>query len=281
MKSAVNAIGVTLSAIAIFLAGTAQADRLQDILSDRELTVGYITYDELTYRDSDTNEIKGFFPELLELIAEEMGIDSGDIEYVATDWSDFATGLQTGRYDFAIAGLFSTIPRATSAAFTDPIFYLGNSAMVLDGDDRFDDIENVMDLDQEDLTIAVVSGEQSHDFVRNNFENAEIEVVRSSDLTSAMLQVMSRRADVAMSDHFVVRKFVAQQDGTRDLFPDNPWNIQPITWAVRHEDQQLLTFLNNAIEYMVSTGQLQELMRDPRYEDVPFIRPVRELEPIN
>ena len=281
MKSAVNAIGVTLSAIAIFLAGTAQADRLQDILSDRELTVGYITYDELTYRDSDTNEIKGFFPEFLELIAEEMGIDSDDIEYVATDWSDFATGLQTGRYDFAIAGLFSTIPRATSAAFTDPIFYLGNSAMVLDGDDRFDDIENVMDLDQEDLTIAVVSGEQSHDFVRNNFENAEIEVVRSSDLTSAMLQVMSRRADVAMSDHFVVRKFVAQQDGTRDLFPDNPWNIQPITWAVRHEDQQLLTFLNNAIEYMVSTGQLQELMRDPRYEDVPFIRPVRELEPIN
>ena len=210
-----------------------------------------------------------------------MGIDSDDIEYVATDWSDFATGLQTGRYDFAIAGLFSTIPRATSAAFTDPIFYLGNSAMVLDGDDRFDDIETVMDLDQEDITIAVVSGEQSHDFVRNNFENAEIEVVRSSDLTAAMLQVMSRRADVAMSDHFVVRKFVAQQDGTRDLFPDNPWNIQPITWAVRHEDQQLLTFLNNAIEYMVSTGQLQEMMRDPRYEDVPFIRPVRELEPVN
>lgn len=281
MKSAVKAIAVTFSGIALSLAGTVQADRLQDILSDRELTVGYITYDELTYRDSDTDEIKGFFPELLELIAEEMGIDSDDIEYVATDWSDFATGLQTGRYDFAIAGLFSTIPRATSAAFTDPIFYLGNSAMVLDGDDRFDDIETVMDLDQEDITIAVVSGEQSHDFVRNNFENAEIEVVRSSDLTAAMLQVMSRRADVAMSDHFVVRKFVAQQDGTRDLFPDNPWNIQPITWAVRHEDQQLLTFLNNAIEYMVSTGQLQEMMRDPRYEDVPFIRPVRELEPVN
>ena len=281
MKSAVKAIAVTFSGIALSLAGTVQADRLQDILSDRGLTVGYITYDELTYRDSDTDEIKGFFPELLELIAEEMGIDSDDIEYVATDWSDFATGLQTGRYDFAIAGLFSTIPRATSAAFTDPIFYLGNSAMVLDGDDRFDDIETVMDLDQEDITIAVVSGEQSHDFVRNNFENAEIEVVRSSDLTAAMLQVMSRRADVAMSDHFVVRKFVAQQDGTRDLFPDNPWNIQPITWAVRHEDQQLLTFLNNAIEYMVSTGQLQEMMRDPRYEDVPFIRPVRELEPVN
>ena len=48
MKSAVKAIAVTFSGIALSLAGTVQADRLQDILSDRELTVGYITYDELT-----------------------------------------------------------------------------------------------------------------------------------------------------------------------------------------------------------------------------------------
>lgn len=259
----------------------AQADTLDEILDEREMTVGYITYDELTYRNSETDEIEGFFPELLEMIAEEMDIPPDNIEYVATDWSDFTTGLKTGRYDFAIAGLFSTIPRATSAAFTDPIFYLGNSAMARADDDRFDDIDNVMELDREEYTVAVVSGEQSHDFVKQNFENAEIEVVDSSDLTAALLQVMSNRADVAMSDHFVVQKFVAEQDGAQDLFEDDPWNIQPITWAVRQDDQELLNFLNTAIEYMVSTGQIQELMRDSEYEDVPFIRPKRDLERVN
>jgi len=276
--------GLISVALALLFAtsGSVAADggTLDKILKQREITVGYIPYDVLTYRN-EAGEITGFFPRLLEKIAGRMDIPPGDISYVATSWSDFATGLNTGKYDFVIAGLFSTIPRTTSAAFTDPIFYLGNSAMVKAGDERFDDIDNVMELDKEDYTIAVVSGEGSHEFVKQNFENAQIEVVDSSDLTAAPLQVTAGRADVAMSDHFVVQKFVAKQDGVVDLFADSPYNMKPITWAVRHQDQELLTFLNNAIEYMASTGELQELMQDPEYDVVPFIRQKRELHKVN
>lgn len=281
MKSTLRSLAVTAGVLAATFSATANADTLEQILEEREITVGYIPYDVLTYRDSDTGQIEGFFPDLLEKIAGQMNIPAENIEYVATSWSDFATGLQTKKYDFTIAGLFSTIPRATTASFTDPIFYLGNSAMVMEDDDRFDDVDSVMDLDKSEFTIAVVSGEQSHEFVQQNFENAQIEVVDASDLTAAMLQVTSGRADVGMSDHFVVQKFVSKQDGTEDLFANNPYNMKPITWAVRHEDQQLLTFLNNAIEYMASTGQLQEMMRDPQYEVVPFIRAKRELYKVN
>jgi len=274
--------GVLCAGLVLGCATVAQADdsTLDTILKERELTVGYISYDVLTYRNDD-GDITGFFPRLLEKIAGQMNIPPENINYVATSWSDFATGLNTGKYDFTIAGLFSTIPRATSAAFTDPIFYLGNSAMAKTGDERFQDIDNVMELDKEEYKIAVVSGEQSHEFVKQHFENAQIEVVDSSDLTAALLQVTSGRADVAMSDHFVVQKFVAKQGGVVDLFADSPYNMKPITWAVRHQDQALLTFLNNAIEYMASTGELQELMRDSEYDVVPFIRQKRELHKVN
>lgn len=266
----------------LFLSSSALAeDKLQEILNEREMTVGYIPYDVLTYRDEETNEITGFFPRLLERIAAEMNIPPDNIEYVATSWSDFATGLQTDKYDFTIAGLFSTIPRATSASFTDPLFYLGSSAMVNADDERFDDVDDVMDLDKEEYTIAVVSGEQSHEYVQQHFDNADIEVIDSSDLTAAMLQVSTGRADVAMSDHFVVQKFVNNHEGMEDLFADNPYNMKPITWAVSHEDQQLLTFLNNALNYLGSTGELQELMRDSEYDIVPFIRARREFHKVN
>lgn len=277
MKMFSRSLAVIVSFLAITLFNLSHADTLADIKEKGEISVGYIPYDELTYRDTDTGDIVGFFPSLLEKIVGEMGISPDKITYVATDWSNFTTGLQTGRYDVSIAGTFSTIPRASNAAFTDPIFYLGNSAMVLEGDKRFDNIEDVMDLDREEFTVAVVSGEQSHEFVKKAFKNAKIEVVRSSDLTSALLQVMSRRADVALSDHFVVRKFVAAQEGAKDLFAGRPWNMQPISWAVRHEDQALLTFLNTALGYLASTGQLQEMMRDPAYKDVPFSRQSSEL----
>lgn len=281
MKMFSRSFAVIVSFLALTLLNLSHADTLADIKGKGEISVGYIPYDELTYRDTDTGDIVGFFPSVLEKIVGEMGISPDKITYVATDWSNFTTGLQTGRYDLSIAGTFSTIPRASNAAFTDPLFYLGNSAMALEGDERFDNIEDVMDLDREEFTIAVVSGEQSHEFVKKAFKNAKIEVVRSADLTSALLQVMSRRADVALSDHFVVRKFVAAQEGAKDLFAGRPWNMQPISWAVRHEDQALLTFLNTALEYLASTGQLQEMMRDPAYKDVPFSRQSSELVQVN
>lgn len=281
MKIIRRSLAVIVSFLALAVLNLSHADTLAYIKEKGEISVGYIPYDELTYRDTDTGDIVGFFPSVLEKIVGEMGISPDKITYVATDWSNFTTGLQTGRYDVSIAGTFSTIPRASNAAFTDPLFYLGNSAMALEGDERFDNIEDVMDLDREEFTIAVVSGEQSHEFVKKAFKNAKIEVVRSADLTSALLQVMSRRADVALSDHFVVRKFVAAQEGARDLFAGRPWNMQPISWAVRHEDQALLTFLNTALGYLASTGQLQEMMRDPAYKDVPFSRQSSELMQVN
>lgn len=269
-----------LASLLPVLSATVQADTLDKILAERKLTVGYIPYDDLTYRDLETGKISGFFPDLIEAIAAGMGIKPEDISYVATDWANFAVGLQAGKYDLSISGTFSTIPRATAAAFTRPIFYLGNSAVIRKGDARFAGMTDVMELDRADLTIAVVSGEQSHEFVKRNFKNAKIKIVKSADLTTAMLEVTAKRADVAMSDHYVVKSFVAGHPETEDLFASHPWNIQPIAWAVRTEDQRLLNFMNTALEYMDSTGTMVKLMRAEKYRNVPFMKPVMSLRPV-
>lgn len=262
------------------MAPVVQADTLDKVLTEKKLTVGYIPYDELTYRDLETGKISGFFPDLIEAIAAGMGIKPEDISYEATDWANFAVGLQAGKYDLSISGTFSTIPRATAAAFTRPIFYLGNSAVIRKGDARFAGMTDVMELDRADLTIAVVSGEQSQEFVKRNFKNAKIKIVKSADLTTAMLEVTAKRADVAMSDHYVVKSFVAGHPETEDLFASHPWNIQPIAWAVRKEDQRLLNFMNTALEYMDSTGTMEKLMRAEKYRKVPFMKPVMKLQTV-
>lgn len=246
-------------------------DTLSSILSEKKITVGYIPYDELTHRDLATGKIEGFFPEILEAIVTEAGIKPENITYVATDWANFAVGLQAKKYDLSIAGTFKTIPRATAAAFTRPIFYLGNSAVIRKGDTRFKGIKDVMQLDRPDLTIAVVSGEQSHGFVKSFFRKAKIKVIKSADLTTALLEVASKRADVALSDHYVVKSYVSKHPEMADLFAKNPWNIQPIAWAVRSDDQELLNFLNSAIDYLESTGKLKEIMAKQQYATVPFL----------
>ena len=36
--------------------------------------VGYIPYDDLTHRDLESGKIRGFFPDVIEAIAADMGI---------------------------------------------------------------------------------------------------------------------------------------------------------------------------------------------------------------
>lgn len=262
--------------------GAAHAeDTLTRMLSEKKVKVGYIPYDDLTHRDLSSGEITGFFPELLETMLAEVGIKPENIEYVATDWANFAVGLQAEKYDISIGGTFSTIPRASAASFTRPIFYLGNSAVTLKGDDRFSDVDDVMDLDRSDITIAVVSGEQSYHFVKNNFSNAQVKVVKSADLSTGLLEVTAKRADVAMSDHYVVKSFVAKHPETVDLFADNPWHTQPIAWSVRHQDQALRSFLNTTLDYMESTGRLQAIMEKDDYQNVPFLLKETKLVPVH
>lgn len=277
--SAATAVAVLAATVATLAAAPAMADgTLARILSEKKLTVGYIPYDDLTKRDLNSGKIVGFFPDMIEAIAAEAGIKPENITYVATDWANFAVGLRARKYDISIGGTFKTIPRATAAAFTRPIFYLGNSAIARKGDGRFANIANIMALDKPGLTVSVVSGEQSHDFAKAHFTKAKLTVIKSPDLTNGLLEVPAKRADVALSDHYVVRSFVARHADTVDLFAKNPWNVQPIAWAVRAEDQDLLNFLNASIDYLESVGKLREIMTRKEYADVPFMITPAKLE---
>jgi len=274
---------LALSALSLSLVSlpSVAGDTLAKVMSEKKLTVGYIPYDDLTRRDLASGKVVGFFPDLIEAIAKEVGIKPENITYVATDWSNFAVGLQAKKYDLSIAGTFKTIPRASAAAFTRPIFYLGNSAVIRKGDPKLAKAKNVMDLDKPDVTVSVVSGEQSHDFVKGNFKNAKVTVIKSADLATGLMEVTAKRADVALSDHYVVRSFVAKNPGTADLFAAQPWNVQPIAWAVRADDTELLNFLNASIDYLESTGRLKALMNKKEYADVPFMTVPLKLDAAN
>lgn len=287
MSFALSRFGKTLSfavlAAAASLSTLAQAadDSFARVMQSKKLTVGYIPYDDLTKRDLASGKIVGFFPDVIQAIANDAGIATENITYVATDWANFAVGLQAQKYDISISGTFKTIPRATAAAFTQPLFYLGNSAIALKDDARFANITDVMQLDQAGLTIAVVSGEQSHDFVKQRFKNATIKVVKSADLSTGLMEVTSKRADIALSDHYVVKAFAAKNPNVVDVFADKPWNLQPIAWAVKADDQRMLNFLNASLEYLQSTGRLAEIMAKPEYATVPFMVSETSLKPAN
>jgi len=239
---------------------------LDKIEETGELHVCYIEWAPTVIKDPETGELSGHFVDMAEYLADSMEVE---LIFHETSWSNFPVELNSGRCDLSIAGTFATIPRAESIAFTRAISYVGNGAVVAENSE-FGYFNSIDEFDKEGIVVAVLNGEQGHEYVKQNFENAEIVVLQGSDLTLPLLEVASGRADIGLADSVTTARFVENQESLVDLFASNPYNVNPIAWAVSYDDLEWLQFVNTAIDYMESTGKINEFEEE---YDAHWLRP--------
>lgn len=226
---------------------------LQKIYKEGVLKVGYVVYPPTIIKDPETGELSGCFVDAVRFIAE---VSKLRVEFVETTWATFMSGLQSGQFELSIGATYRTIPRAMEVAFTKPIIYIGNGAIIRNGDGRFTTIE---DFNKEGIKIAVAQGETSHEYARTYLGKAELIVVSTADLSEPLTEVIAGRADVGLADSWTTFQFAREYpEVVTDLFADRPYNIMPVGWAVKQNDQEFLNFLNTSIDYLISTGQMRE-----------------------
>jgi polar amino acid transport system substrate-binding protein len=225
---------------------------LQRIIRNGAIDVGYIEYEPTVKKDPNTGKLSGHFVDTIEFIAKQADLK---VKYHEETWATFVAGLQSGRYDLSIAATFATIPRAKGVAFTRPLIWVGNSIIVKRGETRFKD---VMELDRPGVTVAVTSGEAGSEFAKNNFTKCSVKVLPGPDQSLTFSEVSSGRADAALGDAYATKKFAAEHQEIQDLLATHPYNLTPASWAVRHEDQDLLNFINTGIQFCDTTGKLEE-----------------------
>ncbi|WP_127091116.1 substrate-binding periplasmic protein [Aquabacter cavernae] len=249
----------------------AGAQVMDRILKDKTIKVGYIPSPPGTIKDPATGEVKGYYVDGLRYIFKTIGVEPVLVE---TTWANFAAGLQSGQFDMSIAGTFATIQRAAAVEFTKPIHYLGYSAIVKKGDERF---KALADFNQDGLKIAVVQGGAAQEYVRENFPKATIVALGTGNLTAPFVEVSAGRADVGVEDAWQARRYASVQPGVVDLFQANPYNLLPIAWTVKRGNQDLLNFLNTSIDFMLLTGRWERMANGygmtGRYFDAPNLAP--------
>ena len=249
-----------------------QHETLSKIQREKKLRVGYIHYPPSAYRGPD-GKVSGHFTDTLEEIIRRLD-PAIEITYEETTWADFTQAITSGRIDLSIAGTFTTVPRAKVVAFTRPLVYLGRSAIVRKGDDRFSPDVGPEQFDRPDIKVAVVSGEGSHEYVKASFENQEnIVVFSGSDLSQALAAVSAGQVDVGMSDSLETQKYARAHPEVADLYGSSPYNLTPIAWAVRHQDTAWKDFLNTAIHTLETQGLIADF--ENRY-DFTWVHPNTE-----
>ena len=264
MRSSTVTASIALVALVLSLSslagrGSTQAsvsNSLQTIQERGVIDVCYGVWPPAIIKDAKTGELSGHDIDAIEYITEQIGVE---VRYHEQTFGNMAAALQTGTCDMTLS-FFVKIGRSAAVAFTHPLFYEGNSALVRAGDTRFKAVD---DMNKPGVRIAVANGESGHIYAKEHLSNATIIPidVESSDLNRFLLEVTSGRADVGMADAQTIKKFASEHPETTDLFAGRPFDLNANSWAVRHGDEQLLNFLNNALLYMDANGTWLELER--------------------
>lgn len=250
--------GILVAALVGLLPGSppdaGAADSLSRILKEKVFNIGYIPSPPGAIKDPKTGELSGFYIDAIRFVCTTIGVKP---VFHEAKWATFAGGLQSGQFDLSVAATFATLPRALAVDFTKPIHYLGYSAIVRKGDARF---KSLKDIDQPGVKLALVQGAAGHEYAKQNFKHPQLIVLSTSDLTAPFMEVTAGRADVGIEDAWATRRYAAKHPEVVDLFGENPYNVMPIAWAVRKGDQDLLNYMNTAIDYLLINGKFEQFM---------------------
>ena len=258
-------IAIIIAVIALILGGWAlikspemnfvSQDTFDKVLKTNTITICYVTWPPSVIKDPNTGVLSGFLIEAIQGITKDTGLK---LNYVESSWGGFAADINAGKCDAGVAGFYPLINRSTAVSFTQPFYYAGNNGVVKAGDNRF---KTISDLNRSDIKIAVIQGEFGHIYAQKYLPKAKLVVLpETSDNTAPLLAVSAGQADVGLIMADTVADYAKKHSEVQALF-SAPYSTSPIAWAVRKSDQQLLNFLDNSINYLESTGELDALAK--------------------
>jgi polar amino acid transport system substrate-binding protein len=221
---------------------------MERIIRNKQFKIGFIPSPPTTIKDPASGQLRGFAIDAMKFVCTSIGAEP---VFVETTWANFVSGLTSDQFDFSIAGTFATVLRTSAVQFTRPIWYMGYSAVAKRGETRF---AKPADLNREGLRIALIQGGASVEYTKENWPKAQHILLATGNLTAPFVEVAAGRADVGVEDAWPARRFTAAQTGVVDLFGNEPYNALPINWAVKRGNQDVVEFMNIAIDFLMTTG---------------------------
>jgi ABC-type amino acid transport substrate-binding protein len=226
--------------------GTAQADQLQDIIAEGEITVGIaLTGEPIGFRDDQNNPV-GYDVDFATRLAEALGVELNIVEVTGANRIPM---LESGQIDLIIANITATLERAKSIDFSIPYLRTGIKLLVADGSD----ITSIEDLNGR--SVVVGRGTTGEQMVQRLAPDAEIVYV-DVFAPDGLLLLQQGRAEAAIEDSSLV-------DYAATQFPElesvgELLTSDPIAIGVRKGEPNMLRWLDMYVSQYISSGAYDE-----------------------
>ena len=238
------------------LAPVASSTTLGAMMARGEMRVAYVAWNPAVIKNAETGVLTGIFPDMINHMADLLKVK---VAWNETTLANFAAGLQSGQYDFSVGPTFITIPRSVPVAFTQPVAYVGNSAVIRK---KVKPPASVQDIADRGMKVAVLQGQAMDEYFKRRYPKIQLLSLSGGDLTAPLAAVSAGQADIGFMNTVTVTQFVDAHPETKAVFiGEKQLEMLPLAWATRHEDQSLRAFLESSITYLKATGRLEEIQR--------------------
>ncbi len=252
MKKLSSFAAVALVLLTFSAATVVVADTLSEIQKRGSLRIGtepgYMPF-ELT---NQKGEIIGFDIDMAKRMAKAMNVK---LELVSTAWDGIIPALLTNKFDILMSGMTLTQERNMTVNFATPYILIGQSVLLkkqLAGE-----VKSYKDLNNPKYTVASKLGTTGEQATKRLIPNAKY--ISYETEQEGVMELINGKIDAFIYDLPFNTIAMGQKGAGKFVHLSETFTKEPLAWAIRKDDPNLLNWLNNFMNQIKYDGTYDKI----------------------
>jgi polar amino acid transport system substrate-binding protein len=238
--------------MALAITTSTMAGTLDEIQKRGKLRVGmepgYMPFE----LKNQKGEIIGFDVDMANRMAKAMGVE---LELVDTAWDGIIAALLTGKFDVIMSGMTLTQERNMAFNFAPPYIVIGQSILIKK--DLAGTVKTYKDLNDKKYTIASKLGTTGEQATKRMIPNAKY--ISYETEQEGVLELVNGKIDAFIYDLPYNSVAIGQKGQGKIVHLDTPFTFEPLAWAVRKGDPDILNWMENFMYQIKNDGTYDKI----------------------
>jgi glutamate transport system substrate-binding protein len=200
----------------------------------------------------------GFDVEIGKIIAKELGIPDGNIEYIETPSAVREEKIEKGEADIVVATYTINDKRKQRIDFAGPYYVAGQNILVKADDTS---ITGPDSFKAGDKKVCSVQGSTPAAKIEEYLANKGEQLVLFDVYTKCIDALNSGQVNAVTTDNVILLGFIARNEGKFKLAGEN-FTEEPYGIGVKKGDNAFRTFINDTLEKAYSDGRYAQAWKD-------------------
>jgi polar amino acid transport system substrate-binding protein len=227
---------------------------------------GYTPYSIGFIKDPNSGAMSGIYYDVVNELAKNLSLKVEWVEEVG--WGTQVEGVSTGRFDMICSPTSLNAGRTRAADFSIPLYYSPVHIWAATASkDKYAGQPNTA-LNNADVRISVMDGEQTSTFARNYFPQVkQVSLPQTAQFSDLMLQVTTGKADITFAEPYAVNEYLEHNPDTMVQVSQKPLVIVPNIILMKNDEFAFKELIDNGLRELFNTGFMDTAIS--KYEKYP------------